>query len=827
MPGGELKVTWSTNFTPVKTEKHNQLGRISTFADPETTWAYFDEGDYFIRVWYGHGDGEYVDSYVFFVSVMTVKFDPNGGIVSPTHATVGVDGKLTSLPTPSRAGYSFTGWYSAPSGGSAISLDKVYTEDTTIYAHWVSDYCSITVIDGTADRSAAPIGQTVTITASEKENYTFSGWEVVSGDITLTDPSSSTTTFVMGSEDVTVKANFTYSGSPTEYHDITVIDGTADRSAAPSGQTVTITASEKENYTFSGWEVVSGDITLTDPSSRTTTFDMGTEDVKVKATYTYSGSSLTDLYVFVTEPVGGQHPMEAMVTTDAYRVTDTQWIDTSTGTALAETDEFQAGKTYQLQVIVASNALPIVTTPNGYVNNSSEGVFCEGMGMALAKIIKSFTVESVPASYIVTFDANGHGTAPAPVTVEHGNPVACPADPTADPGWKFAGWCEDKEGTIAYEFSTPVTSDITIYASWTEDGGTPTTYTVTPPSDATVTASSSKQSIGSPTFSDLSNVTEISLGANHTAFISGSNSISFTLTGENGISSDPSIYPQGTDSYDNQNHAYVYIYVSGDSDEIAALRPMTMYVQLDESDLAAAEPGTYTATVNYLFRVYCPDKVDVVKSQTLTLSIEGETPATYTVTFDANGHGAAPTAQTVEDGKTATKPADPAETGWTFGGWYTEAACTNAFDFSTPITADITLFAKWTEDGGPVPVTKYTITYVLNGGTLDGKTGTVTVQAEDGATITLPKPTRSGYTFDYWEGSRYEAGASYKVTGNHTFTAQWKANSTTTSQDTGGKYTSPKTGDESHIGLWFALMILSLIGLGGVTVYRRKKRTHR
>lgn len=107
---------------------------------------------------------------------------------------------------------------------------------------------------------------------------------------------------------------------------------------------------------------------------------------------------------------------------------------------------------------------------------------------------------------------------------------------------------------------------------------------------------------------------------------------------------------------------------------------------------------------------------------------------------------------------------------------------------------------------------------------MDGKTGTVTVSVEDGATITLPKPTRSGYTFDYWEGSRYEAGASYTVTGDHTFTAQWKANSTT---GTDGKDTSPKTGDESHIGLWFELMILSLIGLGGVTIYGRKKRTRR
>ena len=197
---------------------------------------------------------------------------------------------------------------------------------------------------------------------------------------------------------------------------------------------------------------------------------------------------------------------------------------------------------------------------------------------------------------------------------------------------------------------------------------------------------------------------------------------------------------------------------------------------------------------------------------------------TYTVTFDANGHGTAPSAQTVESGKTATKPADPTETGWTFGGWYKEAACSNAFNFSTPITGNITLYAKWTKDGGdPVPATKYTITYVLNGGTLDGKTGTVTVQVEDGAVITLPKPTRSGYTFDYWEGSRYEAGASYTVTGDHTFTAQWKANSTT---GTDGKDTSPKTGDDSNLRLWVLLMLMSILGFITTVAVGRKKHQH-
>ena len=86
----------------------------------------------------------------------------------------------------------------------------------------------------------------------------------------------------------------------------------------------------------------------------------------------------------------------------------------------------------------------------------------------------------------------------------------------------------------------------------------------------------------------------------------------------------------------------------------------------------------------------------------------GSTPVeTYTVTFDANGHGTAPAAQTITSGETASEPTAPKETGYTFGGWYSNQQCTgDQFDFSTPITADITLYAKWT-------IAEYTIKATL------------------------------------------------------------------------------------------------------------------
>ena len=90
---------------------------------------------------------------------------------------------------------------------------------------------------------------------------------------------------------------------------------------------------------------------------------------------------------------------------------------------------------------------------------------------------------------------------------------------------------------------------------------------------------------------------------------------------------------------------------------------------------------------------YLPLPAEVIS----TLTATGET---VTLTFNANGHGTAPEAQTVAKGGTGTEPTNPEAEGYTFGGWYEEAACTNAFSFSTVLNADKTVYAKWTESEG-------------------------------------------------------------------------------------------------------------------------------
>ena len=120
-----------------------------------------------------------------------------------------------------------------------------------------------------------------------------------------------------------------------------------------------------------------------------------------------------------------------------------------------------------------------------------------------------------------------------------------------------------------------------------------------------------------------------------------------------------------------------------------------------EYNATASEPSDPTKT-GYTFAGWYADAE-------LTTAFDFATPVTadtalyakwtineYTVTFNANG-GSAVAEQTVEYNATASEPSDPTKTGYTFAGWYADAELTAAYDFATPVTADTTLYAKWTE----------------------------------------------------------------------------------------------------------------------------------
>ena len=180
-----------------------------------------------------------------------------------------------------------------------------------------------------------------------------------------------------------------------------------------------------------------------------------------------------------------------------------------------------------------------------------------------------------------------------------------------------------------------------------------------------------------------------------------------------------------------------------------------------------------------------------------------------TVKFDSAG-GSPVASQTIAVGGKATKPADPTRDGYTFDGWYLGST---AFDFDSAIEKSITLTAHWKA------AAQSTITYDLNGGTLNGETGIVTVKVNNGTEITLPSPTRDGYTFDYWEGSKYNAGDKYTVNGDHTFKAVWK---TAAGGSSSGKK-GVNTGDENTLGAWIVLLIAALTGTTGMAFARKRR----
>ena len=93
----------------------------------------------------------------------------------------------------------------------------------------------------------------------------------------------------------------------------------------------------------------------------------------------------------------------------------------------------------------------------------------------------------------------------------------------------------------------------------------------------------------------------------------------------------------------------------------------------------------------------------------------------------------------------------------------------------------------------------------LGEGTLDGKTGKVTIDANVGQPYQLPtgKPIRDGYTFQFYKGSEYYPGDTYIVEAGHTLTAVYKKN----------QPTIPPTGDATPLALALALLVLSGAGL--------------
>ena len=273
----------------------------------------------------------------------------------------------------------------------------------------------------------------------------------------------------------------------------------------------------------------------------------------------------------------------------------------------------------------------------------------------------------------VTFDTQG-GSSVGAQTVKVGGMASEPAAPTKD-GYKFVHWTTDAAGTKPYSFGTPVNAPVTLYAQWAE-----------------------------------------------------AHKVTFDTTGGSAVE--------------------------------------TQLVGDGEAALIPAAP----TREGYTFAGWSVSKSDgnayvfstpVTKDVTLYAQW---TPNTYTVTFNTNG-GTSVASANVQYGQTVAKPSDPTFDGKRFVGWTTDAAGTKPYGFGTPVTDDLTLYAKW--------VKTWAVTFDSQGGT---DVPSQTVDDDGQAVAPDPAPTRDEYKLTGWSveptgGAAYDF--STQVTADVTLYAQW------------------------------------------------------
>ncbi|MFF2876518.1 InlB B-repeat-containing protein [Gottfriedia sp. NPDC057991] len=157
---------------------------------------------------------------------------------------------------------------------------------------------------------------------------------------------------------------------------------------------------------------------------------------------------------------------------------------------------------------------------------------------------------------------------------------------------------------------------------------------------------------------------------------------------------------------------------------------------------------------------------------------------TYTVHFNSNG--GSQVADKAANYNTGITAPTTTRTGYTFVGWYEDAAGNVAWNFAKDkVTNDTTLFAKW-------KINSYKLSYVSNGGS------TVPAQtANYNSVVNLPKPTKTGYTFAGWYKDatlKTPVGNSVTLTSNITLYAKWNINTYTVKfNSNGGSSVTSKT----------------------------------
>ena len=181
-------------------------------------------------------------------------------------------------------------WASFMMPAGDVSLRAVFTQTAAAQAHTIN----VSVDNPAAGNANASVntiapGQWVTINAHANQGFTFSHWDILSGNITFHQTSGAWASFMMPAGDVSLRAVFTQNAI-VQPHTINIsVDNPAAGSASANvntanpGQWVVIDAHENQGFTFSHWEILSGNVSFNQASGTWAQFMMPDGDVSIRA----------------------------------------------------------------------------------------------------------------------------------------------------------------------------------------------------------------------------------------------------------------------------------------------------------------------------------------------------------------------------------------------------------------------------------------------------------------------------------------------------------------------------------------------------------------
>ena len=298
----------------------------------------------------------------------------------------------------------------------------------------------------------------------------------------------------------------------------------------------------------------------------------------------------------------------------------------------------------------------------------------------------------------VTFDSNG-GSAVDCKTAEYNQTIAAPETAPEKDGYEFAGWFDGSNLTTGWNFAADkITADKTLYAKWVRgtvsdgDGCVDeiaadglNEVAKAEKTDISLVVSVQEAAEGNDVQTAIKNMTDAPENF-------GFYDITLQKSTGGSVSEASSVIEIKIPyNFAGKKNIKVYRYHGTSALELTALA-------LRNTVKPFGDAACFIDKENGCIYIYSS------RFSTYGIAYDEEAPVSsgggatrYTVHFVTNGAGTI-SGQTVRKNYAASKPAAPKKEGYVFGGWYTDKALTQEYDFGTRVTKSITLYAKWTED---------------------------------------------------------------------------------------------------------------------------------